>query len=182
METLKHYLNRIITKEQARSIIFFEILLGILGSAVSLIIFSDITNAVLNQQTITFDSTVINIVFSLRSVWLTKIMLVFSLFGNQILMLGAIVIIVFLTGRKHRKESFIFTLLLLLGLFSTQALKILYEVPRPHVLPLAIEESYSYPSGHALNSFLFYSTIAYFIFHFTRSSQSSSKNLSILPF
>ena len=61
-----------------------------------------------------------------------------------------------------------------MGLIATTILKIFFKVPRPIFNTLSIEHSYSYPSGHALNSFLFYGAISYFIYHFTKNKKLSA--------
>ena len=110
---------------------------------------------------------------SFRQEWLTNLMKFLSLLGSDFIIFGSIVIIIFLTLRKHRKESFIFLLLLIMGAVATTTLKLLFKIPRPEILPLEIENSFSYPSGHTLNSFIFYGTISYFMYHFTKKIKAS---------
>lgn len=172
---IRQLINIIFTKEQLRSFIFLEIVAGILYSIASLIFFVYITTAVLEKQTIFLDNLITKFVFTLRSPFFTNIMLAISFLGSQAIMAGTAIIVIFLTLRKHRKETFIFSVLLLMGATASFSLKYLFKVPRPIISVLINENSYSYPSGHALNSFLFYATITYFIYHFTKN-----KNLSIL--
>lgn len=173
MPTLRQFLNKILTKEEIRSLIFIEVVSGIFLSITSLLLFLYLTRAVLNEQTIIFDNSITNLVFSFRQFWLTKIMVLATTLGNQAIIVGSVIILIFLTKRKHRRESFIFSILLLMGVVTTSLLKILLKVPRPQISALVIENSYSYPSGHALNALLFYGTISFFIYHFTKNKKIS---------
>lgn len=173
MPTLRQYLNKILTREEIRSLIFLEVVSGILLSITTLLLFLYLTNAVLAQQTIIFDNSVTRFVFAFRQFWLTKIMFLLTALGSQAIIFGSVLIVIFLTLRKHRRETFIFSILLLMGATTTFILKILLKVPRPHISALVIENSYSYPSGHALNSLLFYGAISYFIYHFTKNKTIS---------
>jgi undecaprenyl-diphosphatase len=173
MPTIRQYLNAILTKEEIRSLIFFEIVSGIFLSITTLLIFFYLTNAVLHAQTVIFDSNITNIIISLRQPWLTNVMLFLTMLGSEVIIFSSVVIVIFLTKRKHRRESFIFSILLLMGMTTTIILKILLKVPRPHISALVVENSYSYPSGHALNSLLFYGIISYFIYHFTKNRTTS---------
>jgi len=166
-------LNKIITKEEIRSLIFVEVVSGIFLSITTLLAFLYLTSAVIDKQTIIFDNTVTNVVFAFRQIWLTKIMLLTTFLGSEAIIFGSVVIVIFLTLRKHRRETFIFSILLSMGLTTTTLLKILLKVPRPHISALVIENSYSYPSGHSLNSLLFYGAISYFIYHFTKKKKIS---------
>ena len=49
------------------------------------------------------------------------------------------------------------------GLIIISVMKMFFERPRPPYPVLYREESFSFPSGHATFSFIFYGTIAYFI-------------------
>lgn len=145
-----------------------EVVAGIILSIFSLLFFVFITRAVLAKQTMLIDESVSNYIYSLRTPLLTKVMFFFSLLGEQIVIAGSVLVVIFLTRRHHRKETFIFPLLLTMGLIVTSLLKILFKVPRPTIDPLLTLNSYSFPSGHSLNAFLFYATIAYFVYHFTK--------------
>ena len=51
----------------------------------------------------------------------------------------------------------------------TAILKHLNQRPRPFDNPLISLFDYSFPSGHAMTSFVFYFTISYFVYHFTKN-------------
>ncbi|PIZ43905.1 phosphatase PAP2 family protein [candidate division WWE3 bacterium CG_4_10_14_0_2_um_filter_42_8] len=57
---------------------------------------------------------------------------------------------------------------LLTGVTLNLLLKLIFRVPRPDISPLEIATIYSFPSGHAMNSTVFYGSVAFLLFHFTR--------------
>lgn len=57
-----------------------------------------------------------------------------------------------------------FTFILAFSAGLNEILKHLFVRPRPQFMPLINEPSYSFPSGHSMNSFVFYTCLAYFIF------------------
>lgn len=170
----RQLLQKIFTQEELTSLVYLEILIGILFSLWSLVIFLYITNSVIQKEAVYIDNNVSQFILSWRTAWLTPIMRIFSFLGSEAIIMGSILVIIYLSLKKHKKETFIFTILLIMGTFSTVFLKLSYQVPRPSFIPLAVEKSFSYPSGHALNSLLFYSTISYFIYHLTRSKVKSA--------
>lgn len=169
MVTFRQISRSIFTREKISTFILLELIFGIIFSFLSLLIFLFVTGAVTTQQTLYIDKQISVFLLQLRSDFLTNIMLFLSLLGSEAIIFSSAVIAIFLTARKHRRETFIFTLLLIMGVFTTNGLKLIYKIPRPDLFPLVFENSYSFPSGHALNSFLFYATVSYFVYHFTKN-------------
>lgn len=151
------------------SIVLFEILFGISLSLLSLLFFALITQNVLQQQTVTIDTTLSHAIYTLRTPSLTEAMIIISLLGADILVLGAGIVTILLAWKKHKSEAVLFLAVLAIGLFLNIFLKMVFQRPRPEFDPiLDLSSSYSFPSGHAMNSFIFYSVLAYFVYHFTR--------------
>lgn len=169
MSPIKKWLLKVFDVRDLASVVYIEILFGILFSIWSVLLFIYITNIVTLGRTSIWDEYILRMIVSYRSDALTPAMKVFSFLGSEIIIFGSILVLIFLTLRKHRKEAFIFTIILIVGLLSTVYLKSSYAIERPTSDALYIEESFSYPSGHAINSLLFYSTLSYFVFHFTKS-------------
>ena len=174
MPIIRQVLRNILTRDEIRSLIFLEVVAGIIFSYLSLILFQFITTDVLQNETILTDNLIANFIISYRVAWLTNIMLILSLLGNEVIIFGSVIVIIFLTLKKHHRETFIFSILLLMGTTLTTLLKLLYRIPRPFYEVLVKENSYSYPSGHALNSVLFYGAISFFIYHFTKNRMTSA--------
>lgn len=71
-------------------------------------------------------------------------------------------IVLLLIFKRYRKAAFTF----LAGggaLILISATKFLFQRPRPKYPLEFLEEGYSFPSGHATFSFIFYGTLAYFL-------------------
>lgn len=173
MPTVRKYIVNIFTQDEARSIVFVEILLGIIFSVIYLFLYKYITDAVLLNETLIADNFISGYIISFRAPWLTFMMRIYSILGSEAVVFGSIIFVILLTHRRHFRESFVFGVLLTMGASLTSFLKLIYKVPRPYFSALVYESSYSYPSGHALNSILFYGAIAYFVYHFTKNQRRS---------
>jgi len=165
----KQLLSRIILKYDIKTVIFFEVAVGILLSIILLFVFLFISDAVLENETKYFDTTVTGYILNFRHPWMNTIMFAISMLGEQILIIQAIIVIFILTIRKHRQETIVFLVLLVIGVIITTFLKSVFQLPRPEEFALIKLYSYSFPSGHALSSFLFYGTLSYFTYHFTKN-------------
>jgi len=146
-----------------------EVILGIGMCFLSLLIFVYFSREVLESDFSSIDGIISMFVFSLRSPALTQFMLLVSSFGEGGTMLLATLVSIVLLIKKHRKEAVLFCLTLIIGLVLNTTFKLMVQRPRPQMFPLAIENSYSFPSGHAMNSFIFYALISYVSFHFFRN-------------
>jgi len=159
---------------QATVLVFTELLFGTFLSIISFLMFSKIAKDILENDQFRFDSTLINFIYSLRTPLLTKIMNFISFLGNDVIVLGAFIIIILLIRKRYRHEAILFGFIFEMGFFINLFLKFLIRRPRPDIAPLLVELSYSFPSGHSMNSFVFYVAVAYFIFRFTRNKRLST--------
>lgn len=152
------------------SIVLLEIFVGLGLSLVSLIVFAWITHTVLQSQTLILDTSLSQAVYSLRTPDLTQLMILISFMGADFMVLGAGIVTIILAWKKHKYEAVLFLAVLAIGLFLNILLKMIFQRPRPEFDPiLDLSASYSFPSGHAMNSFIFYSVLAYFVYHFTHN-------------
>ncbi|MEC5158034.1 phosphatase PAP2 family protein [Chryseobacterium sp. MP_3.2] len=95
---------------------------------------------------------------------LTDFMATVTNFASVSFMMGAtaLLIIILLFTKNHKKANFTaFTLLG--GLLLIATMKFGFVRPRPPYPLLHKEETFSFPSGHATFSFIFYGTLAYFV-------------------
>ncbi len=151
-------------------VIFFEIVIGIVLSVISVIIFADIAKDVLDQETRVVDNALSQTVYSWRNPGLTEIMIFISLLGADIIVFAAGLFTIFLTWKKHKREAILFVTVLIIGLLINIILKVIFQRPRPDMDPIMdLSSSYSFPSGHAMNAFIFYSVMSYFVYHFTHN-------------
>lgn len=146
-------------------ILVSEILIGILITIGTIYMFADIAEDVVMNETIFIDNFFINVTYSLRDPVMTSLMQLITFFGGQEFLVTAIIItIFFLLMKGYKKDALIFSFILFFGIALNLLLKMLFQRPRPTLLPLAEESTYSFPSGHAMNSFIFFTCLSFFIF------------------
>ncbi len=156
---------------QATVLVFTELFLGSIVSIFSFILFSKLSKEVIEKDKFNFDTIIINFVYQLRTPLLTKIMVFLSFIGSDLIVFLAFIIIILLIKKKYKNETVLFSFILAMGFIINILLKFLIRRPRPDIAPLVLETSYSFPSGHSMNSFVFYITLSYFIFRFTRNKK-----------
>jgi undecaprenyl-diphosphatase len=126
-------------------------------------IFGAIALGVFLNWTTAFDLGLSRAIYSLRTPLLTQIMLGATFLGSTPLISTLAIIIFLVFWIKNRKN---FAALLALTLLASVALNNFFKYcihrPRPDISPLINELSYSFPSGHAMNSLVFYGLLAYF--------------------
>ncbi len=155
-------------------ILLFETFLGALLSAGSLAIFVKLRGETLEQEMAFLDKAIWNFFYSVRSPLLTKIMLGFSFLGGQLAIIAVVVIAIFLLLEKHRREAFLLSFLFVMSGIIDTILKLFTQRPRPEIAPLQNLTDFSFPSGHAMNSFVFYASIAYLFYQTSRNKKQST--------
>ncbi|HUQ85525.1 MAG TPA: phosphatase PAP2 family protein [Candidatus Limnocylindrales bacterium] len=152
----------------------FEIFAGIIAAIGSLYIFLKISNKIVAKEIIFFDQIIIDFIHAFESPLLTKIMKFVTFFGGEIFIGGAVIITIsVLILTRHRKDAFLFGFILVFGIILNLWLKGFFERARPDLFAMLIEKTYSFPSGHSMNSFVFFMSISYFIFHNNRNKKLS---------
>lgn len=156
--------------------LFFEIFACALAVIGGLYIFLKLSHKIIENEIIFFDSIIMNYLYSLHSPFLTSIMKFITFFGGEIFIGSAIIItILFLYIKRHKKDALIFGFILLFGIILNLFLKGIFERARPDLFTMIIEKTYSFPSGHSMNSFVFFISISYFVFH-----NSHNKKLGLI--
>ncbi|MEK7570871.1 MAG: phosphatase PAP2 family protein [Patescibacteria group bacterium] len=144
------------------------------GILVAGILFSLILAFLQHPAVMHIDSSLSRAIYELRSPILTTMMLGITSLGDIFLVVGAIFVLGMLLLKRRRTDSLLFFAIMLIGYGSNLLLKDIVERPRPDIAPLLTLSSYSFPSGHAMNAFIFYSFLAYFVYHFTRQKKLGS--------
>jgi membrane-associated phospholipid phosphatase len=139
--------------------------LGLLAATGSLWLFGGLVEDLLTGDPIVrFDRVVDDYLHSHATAPLTTFFLIVTAFGSleAMVILGVVVGAILARGRRWT----------LLGTWLAAVvgsavldwlLKGLFQRPRPHFAhPLLVETSYSFPSGHAMESFVAYGMLAYF--------------------
>jgi undecaprenyl-diphosphatase len=142
-----------------------EIIAGTAVIVSSLLFFSYLGDHVLDKQLFWFDSSIFKLLYPYRNPFLTQSMLFFTFLGSGTFLTPVVIlVIVYLLWKKRQKDALIFSFLLFFGTQLNFLLKSIFRRDRPEFHPLVNEPSYSFPSGHTMNSFIFYASLAFFIF------------------
>jgi len=161
-----------IVKTASHPLLIIEGILGVLGSIGSMLLFLFIVQQTLRSQFLEFDGIVALAITSFRTAELTKIMMVITALGNEFIVVASAIFVIGAAIKKHIHEAILYGYIVATGALLNLLLKALIDRPRPeHAL---LQETFSsLPSGHAMNSFVFYTTLAYFTYHFTHSKRLS---------
>lgn len=156
-----------LNKTPGALVLFLELLFGVMSVLLCLYVFLEFADEVLEQEAFFFDSIIMQFVYSLRSPGMTEFMLFITALGGSFLVYLAVILIGIFLIKKHEREAILVTFILGMGIVLNYILKWFTQRPRPDLGPLVTENFYSFPSGHAMNSFIFYTTFSYFFYHFT---------------
>lgn len=127
------------------------VILFLFGIAFSLLVKFNLTLGV--------DMFIYNTLISFESNTLTSIFKVITFLGSTRFILALNIISVLLMVLIRKKELFIIPTNSILSVIFNRAIKSIIKRPRPKVKRLVKESFYSFPSGHAMISILFYGTL-----------------------
>ena len=129
---------------------------------ISLVIFSLIAYLVINNLTVSFDSSIYNLVHSNNNS-LNGFYKFITSFASEIMIL--FISVIFLIFKNKRYGFFvILNAILIWGL--NVFLKLIFMRDRPYDLMIINESGYSFPSGHAMAALGFYGFIIYLLWQF----------------
>lgn len=164
--TIQHTIKRI-RNTPALFELSIAISLGLIIFATSFFIFWKMLETVLDRKIFLFDNVISMFFYNLRNPILTLIMQLFTFLGMDGILLLSVFIAFFLYMKKKKYEAVLFTIMIGTGVILNTVLKMIAQRTRPTFEPLVIERTLSFPSGHSMNSFIFFMTLAYFYYHFT---------------
>lgn len=110
---------------------------------------------------------------SFRNPVLTQSMIIISFFGREVIFVVTIIVVILLLLKKHRREAVLFSLTIFGSALLNTQLKNIIQRPRPTLNPLQIVHDFSFPSGHADSSLVFYITLTYLVFRFTHNKKTT---------
>ncbi len=139
----------------------------------SVLLFGYLSDTILDSERVFFDATIMHAVLSLRTPFITQFMMTITDIGSYGVFYGSIAILFFLFITRHKKEAILFFIIVLMGIGMNVILKGIVQRDRPTLDPLLVLHDYSFPSGHSMDSFIFFATIAYFSYHFTKNKKIS---------
>lgn len=156
-------------------ILFTEILISVFISLTSLYLFLELGEEVLDKDILQIDSIVTTFIYSFRSPVLNHVMMFFTSLGSGLALISLSLITILYIGAIRKKDVAIYLGILSSGAILNIILKFLYQRPRPENFPLIHENSLSFPSAHAMNSFVFFAALSYFIFR-----ETNNKNVTLI--
>lgn len=110
-------------------------------------------------RTENFDFNILLSISSIRNPFLTRLMIFISEFCNMIFIFVVVLFLLLLV--KKRTTKFLVVINSFSAYLLTGFLKLLFARPRPSIFMLVNENTFSFPSGHALISTAFYGILAY---------------------
>lgn len=139
-----------------------SLLLGLAAAISALIFFGWLADEVLEGETRHFDEVTRTAIHQLASPFLTTIMRSISLVGSTlVLTIGTIFVVARFAMLKWGREAKLFAITMAGAGLLNVTLKLAFKRPRPvPFFNLSIPESYSFPSGHALTSAVFFGALA----------------------
>jgi undecaprenyl-diphosphatase len=142
-----------------------SLLLGLATAAGTLIFFGWLSDEVLDGETRQFDDVTRAAVHQLASPALTVVMRAASFLGSTwFLFVATTIVIVGFALRKWGREAKLFALTMIGASLLNISLKLAFKRPRPvPFFDLTMPETYSFPSGHALTSCVFFGALAAFL-------------------
>jgi undecaprenyl-diphosphatase len=131
---------------------------------VSIFAFAFLAHEVVGEREDLFDSKVFHFLNANTTASLVKLMEGLSFFGSHYFLIPAYILIVTFLFFKHKRTDAVNIIIIVLSSTALLfGLKAIYRRHRPD-LPLLREfHNYSFPSGHALSSFIFCSILIYLI-------------------
>lgn len=136
-----------------------------------LFLFLQLQRGILNKELLSIDLRILHSLYDIRSPLLNDIMKGVTNLGGGILIGFGFLIVIYLVLKKYRLQGIRFTLVLCMSGIINTLLKNIFQRPRPQFYPLITERDFSFPSGHAMDSFVFYMALSYLIYQITKNKK-----------
>jgi len=119
------------------------------------------------------ETSILQYLYHLRSPLLNTIMIGITHLGGVMMIIFGIIVVIFLLLKKYGSNAFLFTTIVGGSVLLDTILKNIFQRARPQYYPLVIEKDFSFPSGHAMNSLVFYLALSYLYFHISKNKKRS---------
>ena len=138
---------------------------GLIVSGVLLLLLSGFREEITHPWLSTLDQRAMSAVHAWTSAGLTRVMLFCTFVGSwQFLSPAVVLLIVLLLFRRAQRDAAVLALSVGGSAALNAGLKLFFHRTRPDVSwALTHEHSFSFPSGHAVAAFCFYTTMAYLL-------------------
>jgi membrane-associated phospholipid phosphatase len=149
-------------------VVSFVAFFGVLWLGVCILtiyLLAELSDEVLEQEAFALDQAILLDIYKLSNPVLDTLMLSITRLGDpQTVVPLTFAIILFLAWRRYRLEAQFFALNAFGGAVLSAVLKLAFSKARPALWPqLILEETFSYPSGHALGSMVLYGFLSYIL-------------------
>jgi membrane-associated phospholipid phosphatase len=123
---------------------------------------------VIREKEYVFDLNIIKWINGIRFPWLTTVMNTITFLGSFYFLLpGYLIIAVLLYRSDSKATALFFAAISIIGALMILAAKYLFHRTRPDMPFLHAETGFSFPSGHATSSVIFFGWLVYLLFmHF----------------
>lgn len=165
------HIHNIIQRTRAfpAPILLAQACVGFLISIFSFAHFYSLRQGILSKDITVFDTVVWETLVSLRSPVLTHFMVIISFIGAQLTVVFTIAVTLIFLKKQLRREAFLFPFAYGSSLIVNLLFKMRVQRLRPYIDPLVIEHDYSFPSAHAMTSFVCCMTLTYFMYQLYRN-------------
>jgi undecaprenyl-diphosphatase len=134
---------------------------GFVAILACLLALGGIAEDVHNQEASALDALATPLLHGLSNPILDAVMGTLTTLGSTIVVVPLFVAaLVLLIWRRHRREALFLTISMAGSLVLNQSLKLIFQRPRPQLAWAQVQPEYSFPSGHAMNSIVFYVAVA----------------------
>ncbi len=134
---------------------------GFVGLFICLMAFGAIAEDVHEQEASALDALATPLLHDLSSPTLDALMNAIAALGSPLVVVPLFVVaVVLLIWRGHRRQAAFLTVLVAGSLILNQSLKLVFQRPRPQLDWANVQPEYSFPSGHSMNSLVFYVGLA----------------------
>lgn len=160
---------------------FILILIGFGVIILSIVIFSEISEIVVNQQIDVFNNAIIDFLPYTSSPVIHDLMGFITELGSiWFIIVASIFIVLYLWFKKRNKLGILFLIISVGGGgLIIAVLKRYYQIDRPSINQQIDAGGYSFPSGHAMGSLIFYGFIVYLILR-SKLSKTKKKVYSVV--
>jgi undecaprenyl-diphosphatase len=133
---------------------------GFVALLACLLALGAIAEDVHNQEANALDALANPLLHSLSSPILDAVMGTLTNLGSTIVVVPLFVVALVLLIWRHRREALFLAVSMAGSLVLNQSLKLIFQRPRPQLAWAQVQPEYSFPSGHAMNSIVFYVAVA----------------------
>lgn len=134
---------------------------GFVALLLCLLVLGSIAEEIQANEAIALDALATPLLHSLANPTLDASMNLLTDLGSTIIIAPLFVLaLVLLIWRRHRGEAVFLTVAMAGSLVLNQSLKLVFHRPRPQLDWAQVQPDFSFPSGHAMNSLVFYGAIA----------------------